>query len=53
MVNRRMGDEPSTGGLRRKLCWASERTEGRGRDETLHFTADGRVVVGLATVIGW
>ena len=22
MVNRRMGDEPSTGGLRRKLCWA-------------------------------
>jgi hypothetical protein len=49
VVRRRMGDEPSTGGLRRKLCWAS-----RGeRDERLHFTADGRVVVVVATVIGW
>ena len=53
MVNRRMGDEQSKGGLRRKLCWASERKEGRGRDETINFTEDGRVVVGLETVIGW
>jgi hypothetical protein len=36
MVNRRMGDEPSTGGLRRKLCWASEQ---KGGEEMKRFTS--------------